>query len=170
MAAKRRTRGCDRLSIGSAISGTLKAEDLIPAFIDLSLTVEMNAANRARVYEIKHEFEKFPDEDDWTADQRDRADEMIEDIGEILNHYCPPFTYFGANDGDGADFGVWVGNEVPFHGNSTEDIGKGPNLPMASKVFQAYWLQVNDHGNCTLWEKRRHGAKGWKWYECWSLV
>ncbi len=34
--------------------------------------------------------------------------ELLQMYTELLESVCPPFVYFGAHSGDGADFGFWV--------------------------------------------------------------
>ena len=72
--------------LGSISSGTLRTEDLLPAF-----------ANKAESL-------------GWKGPRKDKArslDEVIAMLTEVLENYCPPFVYFGAHPGDGADFGFW---------------------------------------------------------------
>ena len=33
---------------------------------------------------------------------------LLEELTDLLNEHAPAFTYFGAHEGDGADFGFWI--------------------------------------------------------------
>jgi hypothetical protein len=35
------------------------------------------------------------------------ADELVGMLMDGIQGYCPPFVFFGAHPGDGADFGFW---------------------------------------------------------------
>lgn len=68
---------------GTIISGTLKLEDLLPAFA--------TAAG-----------EPFDPQGDWIE---------LERLVDVLNEQAPEGYYFGAHPGDGADFGFWPADE-----------------------------------------------------------
>lgn len=69
--------------LGSISTGTLRTEDLLQAFT-------------AKLIELGNP----PDIDDVDAMQ------------DALQALCPPFVYFGAHPGDGADFGFWPDAEA----------------------------------------------------------
>ncbi len=73
--------------LGSISTGTLKTEDLILVF-----ETEMTDLGKD---ELHTDFSGMTDE------------EYLEKLSQILNDICPPFVYFGAHPGDGADFGFW---------------------------------------------------------------
>ena len=75
--------------LGSVSTGTLRTEDLIPAFRN-ALAATGNSGSLAL-----HE----PPVDD--------RDELAT-LEIALQEACPPFVYFGSLEGDGADFGFWV--------------------------------------------------------------
>lgn len=152
------------LSIGSVSMGTTRTENLLPAFLDACLLLRLDKSELETVRHISAETEGIGEVEDGTE-----IESYIEDLLDILNNHCPDFCYFGANEGDGADFGCWISSEVPFHGDPTDEIAKGGDLPPTKSVKQDYFLLVNDHGNCTLYRKQRAG-RGYKWRECWSLV
>lgn len=128
-----------KASIGTISHGTLRAEDLIDSFLD-----ELNRLASAKADSILADYEDYEaacedeDHDFWTND----ADEMVNALQDALNEYAPPFCYFGATEGDGSDFGFW-----PSLDNIDEDgdVVKVESVP-------SYILQVNDHGNATLYE------------------
>ena len=44
---------------------------------------------------------------DISGYEDERAGYIIEDLTDALDELAPEGTYFGANEGDGADFGFW---------------------------------------------------------------
>ena len=98
----------------------------------------------------------------------DRIDEVWEQLHDLISNYTPALCYVGFNEHN--EYGVWPDSgEIPFHRNHrTEDeVGKGSELPNANTVPQMYWLVVNDHGNCTLYQRFGNSPR---WREQWSLV
>jgi hypothetical protein len=160
------------LRLGSISSGTLRTEDLLPAFLETAEALRLSAEDRRKVRGIRKEWDALQDEIENGA-ARDTeieamGEDVLRDIEDILNAHCPDYCSFGAHEGDGSDFGVWPTDiEIPWHEAGNDDIGKSAELPKASDVAQWHWLTVTDHGNCTLWRKT-HGGR--RWTECWSLV
>ena len=66
--------------------GTLKPEDLLPAFEHAYVSIYPDA-------KIPAFF--------------DSLNEHLQSLIEAINYHCPPFVYFGTLPGDGADFGFW---------------------------------------------------------------
>ncbi len=174
--------------LGSVSSGTLRPEDLIPAFVakldelkeDLSLSLSTSAGFdetqvvKARVSEI----------DDFLARiERDQQDPKYfdgENIGanwdmgaleDYLGTFAPPYVYFGAHPGDGADFGFWPDHDAienDQHDGELLLVGRGADLADLSKVpadHSGAVCHVNDHGNTTLYQH----DKG-EFVELWSCV
>ena len=146
--------------IGSVISGTLRYEETIPAFIDALAQFDEGAARRFR-----SEYEAIDSDD---ADACHDTIELSQEIEDALNENAPDYTYFGTHQGDGADFGFWVdwdriqedqGREL-YH---TDDSAK---LASPDNCFRV-GLVVNDHGNASLfrWDDDNN-----EWTEVWSVV
>ena len=103
--------------VGTVIHGTLRSEDLIPAFIDVldelieESTFEPGADHPARVQRVGYYQDKLGDLEQRMGqpgyfDSED-ADWDLEWLFEQLNEFAPEGTTFGAHPGDGADFGFW---------------------------------------------------------------
>lgn len=79
---------------GTVIHGTLRPEDLVPAFLDCLEALDPKAAN-----ELRHNIPEYG------------TDEMMEflneDLWDALNLHAPPHHYFGGHPGDPADIGFW---------------------------------------------------------------
>lgn len=74
---------------GTIIRGTMRAEDLIPAF----------HAELARVIPLGTRLDPPLPEWGWIE---------VEALIDDLNTYAPEGLYFGAHPGDGADWGWWA--------------------------------------------------------------
>ncbi|MBW2673317.1 MAG: hypothetical protein JRD89_07900 [Deltaproteobacteria bacterium] len=103
--------------VGTVIEGTLRPEDLIPAFMDVlddvkeSSTFEPGADAPERVRRIGNldsalgSMERRMGEPGYYDDEAAQWD--LDWLFEQLNEFAPEGTYFGAHPGDGADFGFW---------------------------------------------------------------
>jgi hypothetical protein len=99
---------------GTIIHGTMRNQDLIPAFLDVAR--EIAPAEYAQM--VSAPFSPIPSyalEDDsaewWTSDE---AHYLLEELFELLNLCAPEGFYFGAHEGDGSDYGFW---EMPNSDN-----------------------------------------------------
>ena len=79
---------------------------------------------------------------------------MIADIERELNNLCPPFVFFGAHPGDGADFGFWPDWEAieaaEFDDSAYKDDG------MMWIESSQVWIHQDDHGNVTVMDMDRN--------------
>lgn len=95
---------------GSVISGTMREQDLVPAFMD----VLEEYGNATLVAHIKEEFQDVFAALDAGIDPYDMTDEtgeglafLVQDLFDHLDELAPKGHYFGAHWGDGADYGYW---------------------------------------------------------------
>jgi hypothetical protein len=145
------------LSIGSYSSGTMRSEDLIPAFISAAEDLRLSRDDRATINKIRKESDAADEDAEyWQED----ASEDVNTLFDLLDRYCPEYCSFGAHEGDGADYGCWPSIE-----SAQEDMQTVSDLSEAKKAA-AMVLLVNDHGNATLY---RRGLGG-KWIEVWAIV
>lgn len=83
----------------SVSSGTLKSEDLIPKFLGVLKTYG------------KDKYDKYikenPEVEDWKNLDEETMGWVVDELTDLLNEIAPDGCYFGASDGDGADFGFW---------------------------------------------------------------
>jgi hypothetical protein len=100
------------IETGTVIHGTLRDEDLIPAFLE-ALRVAGVPTFLPALEWLRSRQNKAWIGGDWVVvdeyDSRllqDRT-ELVEDLIQRLNHVSPPGLYFGAHPGDGSDFGWW---------------------------------------------------------------
>lgn len=170
------------LPLGTISEGTLRPEDLIPAYLDALDGIRLTKAERATVRTVRARYEKAEQSDtqdgestSYYADENSSFD--IDDLTQILDSHCPDYTYFGSLEGDGACFGVWASIESleedsRFGDNGVVKIDAGDAFPVYSRDTKEhpsqkanYVMSVTDHGNVTLY--RRAGNR---WIEVWSVV
>lgn len=113
--------------LGSISCGTLRPEDLIPAFVDAldSLREELSApgattelpvdtmarASRVgRIDDLLGAIERRMESNGYYESEEAGYD--LEKLTEALNEFAPPNAYFGAHWGDGADFGFWPSEDA----------------------------------------------------------
>jgi len=87
----------DKLEIGTVSHGTLRPEDLAPAFY--LYATDMGVPD---VFDWNDDVEAIRD-GTYTGDPSEVIDGLIDAITADL----PEFLHFGAHEGDGSDYGVW---------------------------------------------------------------
>jgi hypothetical protein len=117
--------------IGTLIHGTLRSEDVLPAFADeierqqivngAWLSLPENKSFRDSLENLKWELMEWTDKrqaelNDTTYGLRDMDDdgseyELWSSACDYLSAFAPQGGYFGAHEGDGSDFGYWMGQE-----------------------------------------------------------
>ncbi len=146
--------------LGSIGRGTMRKEDLIPCFF---YALEELDAETAKRIGAEYPFHK-DDEPDYANED---ADYMLEALSDALNDVAPPFAYFGANEGDGSDYGFWLSQDeirdaihdgcivqVESGEDRTTSPGNGNGAARAQQDKDGgaeYYLSVTDHGNMTLY-------------------
>ena len=106
------------LELGSYSSCTMRAEDLIPCFESVLESCGVDLSEYDKGGSLQPEYKTgLPPYDDDEALERywDSEDSgyYLEWLFDSLQEFCPPYTYFGANPGDGADYGVWILEDFP---------------------------------------------------------
>lgn len=177
------------LEPGSYSHGTMRSEDLIPEFMSMLESVDKDRAEK-----LEFEFNGVFDVLNGTIEEIDGTEideiKMQEDMGylvdelfDILNEYCPPYCYFGAHEGDGADYGVWISydslKEDVHNGEvmQVRDLSELDEVLTESGFIPSMVVIENDHGNVTLYNQTVElvrGEFGWKLEfdlsEIWSVV
>lgn len=89
----------------SVISGTHRAQDLIPAFLDAIRNTDECAAMTVAPFgpTPSYVMDEGDDSEWWDSDD---AQWLLDELVDILNDYAPEGYYFGAHDG--SDFGFWT--------------------------------------------------------------
>ena len=129
--------------IGSISTDTLRNEDLYDAFIYEYQRLDLDAANN-----FENDYALDTDEEGF-YESENCADAIME-LSDRLEEYAPPYCYFGAHDGDGADFGFWPAYErieelfreaSPICGDSNRRVHADDGII----------IECSDHGNVTIW-------------------
>ena len=90
-------------SLGSISHGTLRTEDLLETFAsELEHHVKRNLD-----YSSRDAHMQLVGAAGWIDPESDNASELVNDLQDALQEYAAPYTYFGAHEGDGSDFGFW---------------------------------------------------------------
>lgn len=100
---------------GSVIWGTLREEDLIPAFMS---ELEKRDNNAVDVLTATYSFDGWPfdksglhfSEVFW-GKCKELAPYLLADLFDALNQVAPEGCYFGPSEGDGTDFSFWATKE-----------------------------------------------------------
>lgn len=143
---------------GSVSEGTLRTEDLLSSFaweLDYQLNRQTKRFARKAMRKLINEARRIdPESDD--------AGYVVEELIGALSEFAPPYAYFGAHPGDGADYGFWLLEyfDHDFDGLKVADTSEVP------RGYRGEVLHVNDHGNVTLYVA---GSKG-KLRQIWACV
>ena len=146
-------------SIGSISHGTMRTEDLLPDFaweLDHHLKRQPKSFKRAKYRKLIREAEKIEKEEAFDTEE---AQWLLDEIGEALGDFAPPYCYFGAHEGDGADYGYWPSIEG-YDGLKVEGLEDVP------KGYSGEVLIVNERGNLTFGTITERG----KFSELWGAV
>ena len=141
------------LPIGIISEGTLRPEDLIPAYLGAAEDLQLSRTDRGTIRSIQGRLDKLDAMDDpyWESENTQWDLEALEDI---LGNHAPDYCYFGSHEGDGGLFGVWVPEDlaqcVRDDGGIVVD-----DLPEVPRGFSGTVLHSNDHGNVSLYRASR---------------
>lgn len=169
-------------SFGSISHGTMREEDLLPTFAyELEYHVNRNTEEWTRNDECRKEHDDYLDlanearelinEEDGSIKDEGRASEVLELLFDALQNFAPPYAYFGANEGDGSDYGFWLSEDFQdnFDGLQVRDLSEVPedycDSVKAGHVTGEVLL-INDHGNMSLYQCDGEG----KLSKIWSVV
>ncbi len=152
-----------RYTVGSISSGTMRPEDLIPAFLS-AMKDEMLAGPRIKGHaKLWREIDKRSDKADYY--ESEDADWDLEALFDALQEYAGPYFYFGAHEGDGADYGFWLSWDSINDAIKDGTILKVNDLADVPASYRGEVLDVNDHGNATLYIKTSRAMR-----EVWAVV
>lgn len=173
---------------GTVIHGTMRAQDLVPAFMDFYCEhVSRTAAEHIRRdwHEVKKLWWKDHPEHDVTlscvADEDNEAfwssgtvqAFLNEDLMDLLQDACPPYTYFGTTEGDGSDYGVWIDNCAVENDICIQRATAVPNRAQTLALLKDHphlrWLMVEDLKDSETSLYKLHMGKT-KAYRTWRKV
>lgn len=146
--------------IGSVSTGTMRAEDLIPCFAHEMLALAKRTGSADDSYQTL--AKEASDISDFGSDD---AAAVLDALFDAMQDFAPPYAYFGAHPGDGADYGFWINGEDvarELDGSGGIVVSDTSEVPAD---FCGEVLHVNDHGNLTL-----YWSDLGKLREIWSVV
>lgn len=152
------------MMMGSLSHGTLKTDDLLSTFADALADLDTDKRYSDLIAECRFYSEALA-EDRLNDVGIEHADYLLnEDLFEALNDFAPPYFYFGAHPGDGADFGFWLSEDVQ------QDVKDSGGIVIADLAdlpsdYTGEALLVNDHGNATLYT-----VECGRYSEVWAVV
>jgi len=123
--------------LGSISSGTLRAEDLIPAF--------------AAALDPNSEFATWAKEFYPGITGTRETKQLLEDLENALSDIAPDYCYFGTAGGDDTNFGFWIDHETIREDLASDDLLQVSDLSQIPDGHNGPVLLVNDHGNMTLY-------------------
>lgn len=115
------------IPVGSISHGTMRPQDLIPAFSDFLSEFGTEEQEQAIIrkysdYALDENYGLTPREilehlatdcvDDDELWDSETAHAYLEDLFDALNELAPEGYYFGAHPGDGSDYGFWEVEEI----------------------------------------------------------
>jgi len=121
--------------LGSISCGTLRPEDLIPAFAAV-LDPNSEPATWAKEY--------YPEITGTRETER-----LLEELENALSDMAPPFCYFGTIKGDGADFGFWPEYDLIREALAGGDLLQVAHVGEIPKDYDGQALRVQE-GRMTL--------------------
>ena len=140
-------------TIGSISSGTMRNEDLAKAFLaELDYLEHPYAALYRRDWEINVSEDETDEE---------LASALVHAMFEALDECAPPYVYFGAHFGDGADYGFWPCDDAM---EMAADDGCQIVSDLADVKHGEVFI-ITDHGNVTYGFVDADG-----FHEVWSCV
>jgi hypothetical protein len=125
-----------KVSIGSVSHGTMREEDLIPAFTELLKSLDVDKY-----------LQLIEDCENWMDYEPEEQSELLNGLFDVLNNFAPAYCYFGSHKGNGSDYGYWVDDDILdyFDGLKVSDLCEVPDN------FNGKVLHINDHGNMTFY-------------------
>lgn len=141
-----------KLGIGTISHGTLRTGDVATAL--LGVLADCDARHWREFvshWEIPVEALDDCEADFWDADPF--AADVLFRLFDELGEYTPALCYVGAHPGDGSDVGVWPHWEAVEWAKWEGELLKveaGTEWPELAPGI-GYVLEINDHGNATLW-------------------
>src|SRR6476469_2605483 len=109
--------------LGTLSHGTLRNEDLIPAFAE-------EIERLAKANDILPSYADVLAEAAGIQDyDSEEATEIVHVLMEMLNDFAPRYTTFSSHEGDGSDFGYWICWQCIEEAKQDGELPYGDDLP-----------------------------------------
>ena len=99
-----------KVTLGSISHGTLKLDKLLVAFASELQSLDEGSIEHTET--IENAYWAANNYDTLTVALHLEAEDTIDELIDALNQHAPPYCYFGANEGDGSDFGFWPDHDA----------------------------------------------------------
>jgi hypothetical protein len=140
---------------GSITHGTLRPQDLLPAFLDALRDLDPSAYAQLHASPFgpipAHALEDA--EADWW--NSDAADALLSDIRDDLAMHAPPYCVFGPHPGAGADIGFWVDWDMIRSDIKAGDLRLVHDLAGVPDGDPTPLLLIGEQGPATLYDAGR---------------
>ena len=138
--------------IGTVSHATLRTQDLADSFLAV-----LKQFDEPKYNEIESEYPLFTDSEDeseyWQSEESSWVLNGV--LFDAMNDIAAPYTYFGATEGDGSDFGFWPAIEsLEEDSRYDENIQKVNDLSDIPTPTPEFIMLVNDHGNVSLYRTK----------------
>ena len=155
-----RTIETKKVSVGTVISGTMNPTDLIPAFLaELDyLEASFPDLGESPLYSLIDYTLSWIDEESEEMKNYLSSDDCqwdLESLFDSLNDLAPEYCHFGSHEGNYSDYGFW-----PDIDSIEYDLEVGE---LSKSRTDGLWVDVNDHGNVTLWNGNTDGTSNEIW-------
>lgn len=127
--------------------GTLQSIDMLDVNVGILSMVRLARKQRAKVTRYASLVRSYDEYKDGPYDEKYAG--PAQELAEIIDRYCAPYTYFGSSEGDGACIGVWADVASVMDDMRDDEILNVDDVPGS---YNGYAAEVNDHGNVTLYE------------------
>jgi hypothetical protein len=87
------------VEIGTIIHGTMRTEDLIPAFTEVLKRLDTKKKFKKLIEDCENFMDLEPEEQDELLQER---------LWDAMDSFSPKGCYFGCTKGDVSDYGYWV--------------------------------------------------------------
>lgn len=167
--------------LGSVSHGTLRPEDLIPAFMEALDNLKEQASLSVQPGEELEITSWVSRIDDLLGDVEERmlrngyyeGEEPAEDINsliDLLDQFSPPFCYFGPHQGNSSDYGWWISEDSIQDALYDKELLQVDDMGNVPADWTGMVLHVNDHGNMTLYTPGPCIHDSRVWNEVWAIV
>ena len=145
-------------NIGSVSYGTLKDEELVDAFASELAALYKYTGTKVPPH-VKEMLATISQLDEIDYEDGDAGD-LVGELMQELEHFAPPFCYFGSLEGDGADFGFWISPDAirdAIHDGDllVQDDSRGGRQDDIEVDYTGLVYHVSDHGNESLHQYTR---------------
>lgn len=160
----------------SVSTATLRAQDLLPAFLEAVSQIDELSAEYAQLAVLPFGYIPAHAMEDDEADfwQSEEAQDKVNELSDLLDSVATDGFYFGAHPGDGSDFAFWQTEEEEEEEEEPHVCDAFPQLPGFTTRKACIWqdgintdfllsvlLLENDN-----WE--RHSESQYK--VCWANI